>query len=345
MANEEHLAILKQGVETWNKWRGENPDVRPDLSHTDLRDPDLVDLSGVDLSHANLRGAVLDFADLRHANLCHAVLHGADLREVVLGHANLHGAVLDDADLRKADLRKADLYGADLRIADLSHANLHGADLCEVNLDHTILGDVDLSAIEGLGTVTHRGPSTIGVDSIYRSKGQIPESFLRGCGVPDTFIEFARSLALAEHPVDYYSCFISYSSDDEAFAKCLHADLQDNGVRCWFAPEDMKIGDRIRQRIDESIRIHDKLLLVLSDNSIDSQWVEKEVETAWEEERKRGETVLFPVRLDDSVFETNQAWAADVRRQRHIGDFREWKEHDSYQEAFGRLLRDLKAAS
>jgi hypothetical protein len=98
----------------------------------------------------------------------------------------------------------------------------------------------------------------------------------------------------------------------------------------------------IRPMIDQSIRIHDKLLLILSEHSINSFWVEKEVETAFEEEHKRGGTVLFPVRLDDMVMETDQAWAADIRRTRHIGDFGRWKEHDAYQKAFNRLLRDFE---
>ena len=77
--------------------------------------------------------------------------------------------------------------------------------------------------------------------------------------------------------------------------------------------------------------------------------VEKEVETAFgkeirfETEQKQRRTVLFPIRLDDAVMETEEAWAADIRRTRHIGDFPGWKSHDKYREAFGRLLRDLKA--
>ena len=104
----------------------------------------------------------------------------------------------------------------------------------------------------------------------------------------------------------------------------------------------MKTGDRIRQRIDETIRVHDKLLLILSERSISSQWVGKEVETAFEKEGKTGETVLFPIRLDNTVMDTSEAWAADIRRTRHIGDFTDWKNHDAYQKAFERLLRDLK---
>jgi hypothetical protein len=40
---------------------------------------------------------------------------------------------------------------------------------------------------------------------------------------------------------------------------------------------------------------------------------------------------------------TNEAWAADIRRTRHIGDFAGWDQHATYSKAFDRLLRDLKA--
>ena len=123
----------------------------------------------------------------------------------------------------------------------------------------------------------------------------------------------------------------------------LYPDLQAKGVRCWYAPEDLKIGDKFRTRIDEAIRIHDKLLLILSENSVRSTWVETEVETAFERERRESRTVLFPIRIDDSVMQTEAAWAAEIRRTRHIGDFRNWKDHDSFQQAFERLLRDLKS--
>lgn len=140
----------------------------------------------------------------------------------------------------------------------------------------------------------------------------------------------------------YHSCFISYSHRDEAFAEQLYADLRQNGVQCWYAPEDIRIGDKIRPAIDQSIRSHDKLLLILSENSIDSDWVEKEVETAFEEERKRKLIILFPIRLDLSVMETDQAWAADIRRTRQIGDFSRWQDPPAYERGLKRLLRDLK---
>ena len=71
--------------------------------------------------------------------------------------------------------------------------------------------------------------------------------------------------------------------------------------------------------------------------------MEKEVETAFEKERQHNKEVLFPIRIDESVMQTTKAWAADIRRTRHIGDFTRWKSHDDYQQALEWLLRDLKA--
>ncbi|HMR68528.1 MAG TPA: toll/interleukin-1 receptor domain-containing protein [Anaerolineae bacterium] len=139
----------------------------------------------------------------------------------------------------------------------------------------------------------------------------------------------------------FYPCFISYAHQDEAFAEKLYADLRDEGIQCWYAPEDLEIGARIRQTLDDSIETHEKLLLILSEHSIDSIWVEKEVETAFDVEQKSGRLVLFPIRLDETVMETNQAWAADIRRMRHIGNFTQWREEADYQRALKRLLRDL----
>jgi hypothetical protein len=142
---------------------------------------------------------------------------------------------------------------------------------------------------------------------------------------------------------EFYSCFISYSSKDADFAARLHAELEKNGVRCWYAPEDIKIGEEFRQKIDDAIRDHDKLLLVLSEHSVRSNWVQDEVEACFEREQRQQRQMLFPIRLDAAVTRTRQAWAAAIRRRRQIGDFTRWREPASYSEALERLLRDLKA--
>lgn len=323
MANPEHLKIIKQGIEAWNEWREKNFAIRPDLSR--------VNFSWANLSRANLT----------EANLMWANLSGADLRWAALDG----GVDLSDADLSRANIEGANLSGAFLIGTNLSGADLNGAALMGAWIGRTVFTDIDLSTVKGLKNVRYFSPSSIGIDTIYKSRGNIPEVFLRGCGVPESFIAQIPALVAALESIQFYSCFISYSSKDQDIANRLYADLQNKGVRCWFAPEDLKIGDKFRLRIDESIRIYDKLLLVLSEHSVSSQWVEKEVETAMEREREdeKHRTVLFPVRLDDAVNEIKAGWPADVRRTRHIGDFTHWKDHDSYQKAFDRLLRDLKA--
>lgn len=257
-------------------------------------------------------------------------LTGADLRRADLSAATLFKAVLRKAILRKAALGRADLSGADLTKADLR----------KTMLKNTVLGNVNLSKTKGLKTCKHKGPSTIDHRTLQRS-GQLPLAFLRGVGLPDALIEYLPSLL--NQAIQMYSCFISYSAKDEDFTQRLHADLQDKGVRCWFAPHDLPIGAKTLDAIDQAIRTRDKLLLILSEHSIASEWVEDEVTAAFEEERRRGgEAVLFPIRLDDAVFDTREAWAGKLRANRNIGNFRQWKDHDAYRKGLERLLRDLQ---
>lgn len=355
MANPEHLEILKQGVEAWNKWREENPATSPDLSLAELSGTELI---FANLGHANLRQAKLRGANLSVARLWYADLSGADLSGADLSDADLSRADLNTANLSRVNLRYAALSGAymsrtNLSGADLGRAILNSAILIDADLSGTDMGDeaviggtvfagVDLRGVVGLEGVRHVGPSEISISTIYRSEGEISEWFLRDCGVPPDFITYARSLTTKA--IQFYSCFIGYSSEDQEFAERLHADLQAKGVRVWFAPDDMKIGARIRPTIDESIRVYDKLLLVLSEHSVSSQWVEQEVETALAKEREQdGKTVLFPIRVDDAIMEIKSGWPALLRNTRNVGDFTRWKDHDSYQKAFDRLLRDLKA--
>lgn len=160
MANQAQLAILKQGVGVWNKWREENPEEPIDLSGADLLEADLsnanllsadlsmAELNGANLSRADLCSANLDKANVRSGNLRQAVLRGAslittdlaatDLRDANLEGAHLDGAILFYADLSGADLSEAGLSGADLGGANLSRAYLSGADLGGANVNGLI---------------------------------------------------------------------------------------------------------------------------------------------------------------------------------------------------------------
>jgi hypothetical protein len=149
--------------------------------------------------------------------------------------------------------------------------------------------------------------------------------------------------------IEFYSLFISYSTHDQVFAERLHADLQAKGVRCWFAPHKLQAGKKVYRQIDEAIRVYDKLLLILSPDSMESEWVKAEIFKAREREIREGKRVLFPIRL--CSFEALRNWKlfdADTGkdlareiREYFIPDFINWKDHDSYKKAFDRLLKDL----
>jgi hypothetical protein len=108
MANEGHLAILKQGVEVWNQWRKDNPALRPDLRRADLRE---ADLSKANFIEANLRGADLIGTDLRGAYFWGADLSKANLSRADLSRAYLEGAILLETNFEGANLRGCSVYG------------------------------------------------------------------------------------------------------------------------------------------------------------------------------------------------------------------------------------------
>ncbi|MGD9362641.1 MAG: toll/interleukin-1 receptor domain-containing protein [Desulfobacterales bacterium] len=397
MPNQEHFEIVRQGVDEWNQWRKENPEIEPDLSEIDLSDMKLnnANLSDTDLRRSILRntdfrGASLVRADLRAANINKASFNLAKLRKANFSEAYLRESDLSEADLTRAyfiradlvrvdlwgtDLTKADfrwayLIGTDLKQANLTRADLRWAHLSESNLNQTNLnkanlvkasiiktnlhhaslknvmmawtnfGDVDLSLTKELFTAQHFGPSSIGIDTVMRSDGKIPETFLRETGVSENIIQ--NVALLTEKGLSHQSCFISHSGKDSDFAEKLFTDLQNRGVRCWYASEDLKIGDKTWDSIYHYIRMRDIVLLILSEDSIANDWVESEVNAALSEENKRKKPILFPIRVDSAVLDSDQAWAEYINKTRNICNFSNWKDHDLYQQALENLLEDIR---
>jgi uncharacterized protein YjbI with pentapeptide repeats len=150
VADDDHVKRLQDGVQAWNAWRQERPEISPDLSYAELPGADLasIDFSGVDLTAANLQSANLSRADLRFAQLFETELHMAGLYETNLRQASLRRAKLEWANLTGADLTSADLHRADLTRADLTGAILVGADLTESTFDRADLTDADLTGAD-----------------------------------------------------------------------------------------------------------------------------------------------------------------------------------------------------
>jgi uncharacterized protein YjbI with pentapeptide repeats len=376
MADEKHFAKLKEGVEAWNTWRIKNPQVKPNLHKTNLTGANLshANLSDTDLSGAELWCANFAGADLRRANLA-----GADLSDqdpVGNWHGGLYPAAeLADADLREADLSRANLgnvslAGARLARAKLCHAILHrtvlagadltGADLVEAMLAGTIFGDSDLTDVKGLAEVHHRAPSVLSTSTLAKSKGRIPKAFLRGCGLADWEIENAKlyntdlspvELAdiqaevfrlYAANPIQISSIFISYSSMDAPFIEAIEQQFDIQGIRYWRDVHDMKAG-RIDRQVERAISLNPTVLIVLSENSVDSPWVEWEVGQAQKQERKLKRDVLCPVALDVSWKACS--WSGPLRSQLekyHILDFSAWRQAQVFQYQCQKLVDGLQ---
>jgi hypothetical protein len=222
--------------------------------------------------------------DLRAANFSGAHLVMAQLGGVDLSFCNLR-----DADLRDVDFSLAKLIGADLRDSILCGANLRaaevdGADFSRAVLGWNVFGEVDLSVAKGLETAHHIGPSSIAMNTLLRSKGNIPPAFLRGCGLSEwevqavqlyesqitneRIIDVAYQLVHTRslQPIQYYSCFVSYSHTDNVFAKQLHDTLQAHGIRCWLDLKQLLPGDDIYEQVDRGIRLWDKIVLCCSEH-------------------------------------------------------------------------------
>jgi hypothetical protein len=340
MANPEHVEIVKQGSGRDTGVAREETQMR---CCTSLRQTSRgADLRGADLrarrssARTDLREANLVGADLREADLREAHLSGADLRrggpqrgEPPRGEPPQGGPQRGKpqrgepqrGEPQRGGPQRGEPQRGEPQRGEPQRGVPHGGGpqrkRCVLRI-RSLVVSIYRSRRDSMNA-KHDGPSTIGVDTLYMSKGKIPEAFLRGCGVPDELIAYLPSLLGAQQPIQFYSCFISHSHKDEEFCKRLCSRMRDENLRVWYAPEDMKGGRKIHEQIDAAIRVHDKLLLVLSEHSMASEWVKTEVGRAREREVREARRVLFPIRL--VPFESDSELGSIRRRyrQRHGG--------------------------
>jgi len=382
MANQKQFDILKQGAESWNQFRKRKKTIKIDLSDINLFDTDVIgaNLNGVDLSGANLQASLftdIDFrkADFSGANLSWASFYGADFTRANLSNADLIGVEFIGGNFSRVNLRSSKLINAnfleaDLNVVNLNKANLDlaifrvvsfkGVNFNQTMLDRTTFADVEfLDGLKGLDKSNYSGPSYIDALTLQSAGGQLPEVFRRGCGLSDVEIENSKLAnptltneeiskiiyriyeLRATQSIQISPLFISYSHADTPFVDKLDKTLVEKGIRFWRDIHDMTSG-RMERQIDRAIRQNPTVLLVLSKNSLNSDWVQHEARKAREIEKELGRDVLCPVALDDSWKST--PWPARIMEQimeYNILDFSGWEDPRIFEAKFSKLLNGL----
>ena len=313
------------------------------MNGANLRGADLsgADLTGVDLDRGVLSDANLTGANLTDANLARANLTGANLTD-----ANLTGTVLNRATLTRSILTNATFESADFYEAVFHNTDLTGAKLAGSIMGYTVFQKCDLSAAQGLDQIRHDAPSTVGMDTFYRSGGNIPDEFLLGAGTPSSLIEFQRSLVGT--PVVTDDCFISCAAEDYQFALELQTELRARGIRCWLFPENTRghaLVDRKstsdQEEVERWIRDYDKLIVVCSPAALDSETVRNDITNAKNTQFTKDQWVLFLVGLDATLIEPKgRGLARNLADEHTVFDLRD-KDSATYREELGRLVTGL----
>ena len=328
----DQLQALQSGAHRWNEWRKNNPHTTPDLSGADLRG---IQLPGVNLSEANLSDA-----DFSNACMANAQLRYADLSRTNLDQADMSGSDLENAQaifatLRGTLLEQASLLWTSFRGADLRAANFDGAGLA-----CTLFTDVDLSGAKQLDTCRFWGQVTIDFRTLLRS-GQLPVSFLRGCGVPEELIEILPMLFTK--PLQHYSVLLKSAEEDREFIERLSSDLRARGIRCWTAPPASLPKSSSQRLMRECFRAYEtKLILTVSRHSGRSAWLERDIQVWMQNERLHNRKLLTPICLDDTPFALSDS-VVESELKRRVIDFRRWKETKGYSDAIQVLFATLSS--
>lgn len=250
------------------------------LNGTSFREANLLfaDFSWTDLTEADLSDSFSQGTNFSDANMTKALLIKSDLSGAQLKRASLIGARLGDANLTFADLSKADLTGCGLQATILYETVLDDAKLTGASCARTIFAGVDLSRTKGLDSIQHSDRSDVGIETLIRSKGNISDEFLRGCGIPDSFIAFVKSLA--EHPKSLSlnpQIYVSYNRKDwDEFVQPLVSHLRPLGFNTWIDQRYLGGGDDWMDKINEALDESKYMILCISSDALESKYVKME---------------------------------------------------------------------
>ena len=98
-----------------------------------------------------------------------------------------------------------------------------------------------------------------------------------------------------------YDVLISYSSKDKTIVDALCHYLEARKIRCWIAPRDILPGENYAATIGKAIKRATIFLLVFSERSLQSQWVNKEANIAVTYNK-----IIIPFKIEDCSFEDTE---------------------------------------
>jgi len=285
-----------------------------DLSSTNLTCArlDEADLTRANLEHATLIDShasrlTINATSFLGADLSRAILArscGSSMPPVVgaaiskqqtltFKNCRLRGADLDNAVFRSADFSRADMSHASIRGTLFEQCSLSNVSFADTVLGGSVFVDSNLSTAENLPQAFHRGPSLLDQKTLRTLIGTGSNEFLRKCGLTKfemltarlfepsllageiTDIAYEICEARMSSPIQTRSVFISYSHHDRVFVEHLERYFVASNISFWRDAHDLTAG-RLESQIDLAIRLNPVVILILSANSIASDWVEWE---------------------------------------------------------------------
>jgi hypothetical protein len=93
--------------------------------------------------------------------------------------------------------------------------------------------------------------------------------------------------------------FLSHSAHDKPFIRKLATDLTSAGVEVWLDEQQIRVGESIPERIAQGLAESDYFIIALSEHSIRSNWVQRELNNAMMREVSRRNIGVLPVKIED----------------------------------------------
>ena len=349
MTRNQAIKLLRGGPKGIVKW------------NSMIRTPNfpLPNLSGADLSDLRAEKIVFPLGmDLHGASLANSNLSDCFFQAAFDG-VNFSGAILQECQFFDCDATRADFTQTHIFRTEFEGGYLCKARFRRARFAFNLFTDIDLAAATGLRSVAHHALSSISTRTLAASRGRIPEKFLRGCGLtpweavatklydptltPEQIADLQYKIfdLRAHSPIYLGGVFVSYSRKDAKFVDRIHDALMEKGANVWLDRQDMIAGP-LRDQVRRAVSLNDTLLLVLSKASIESDWVEYELEKARETEQREGRSVLCPGALDDT-------WKAKMDhplwrqvKKNNVLDFAKWRSADAFDAEFAKLIKGLK---